>query len=137
MTIPRRARPRFPMDDSWLCSDPMTIVLDYEAASGSTREQGGREEPAAAGVCPGLAADTDRAVFASVTRLTDSAVAVPGRSWRREMSVFCGVVLSIGVLCMLWVYNAKTMPGDVHYAPKAADVSCGAVIAGAPASRTL
>ena len=39
MVDPRCARPRYPLDDSWLFADPMTLAFEYGSVEKSAAEE--------------------------------------------------------------------------------------------------
>ena len=43
MVDPRCARPRYPLDDSWLFADPMTLVFECGTVENSAAEEPDRE----------------------------------------------------------------------------------------------
>ena len=137
MADSRRARPRYPLDDSWLFTDPMSIVLDcgdgepasveeafVAAESGGNRINAEPPDPAA-----------DRGVSRGGRvggTLGGKKAYSPG--WCK---IPIGVALAIGFVCGLSVSGSGTGLETAQNEPVVARQSCEAPAMGTRLLRTL
>ena len=137
MADSRRARPRYPLDDSWLFTDPMSIVHDCEHGEPASAEDefvagesaGNRlnAEP------PNRAADRGVGCGRRVGGPAGGKKAPPPA----RSKIAPAAALAIGFVCGLSVSVPETGPDAAQNEPVAARQSCEAPAMGVRLSRTL
>jgi hypothetical protein len=155
MIDPRCARPRYPLDDSWLFADPMALAFEYGTVESRAPEEPvvehGAYEQTNADTVPDRTAGLGGHVYAPLINdelsvgIAKSCAAFDSRPRvraapadagrvrsRARIAVVAGMALAGGLLCGLWLGVADNGPEFTLYESAVAKLSCEGVPGASP-----
>ncbi|MFT5176343.1 MAG: hypothetical protein ACI8W7_004538 [Gammaproteobacteria bacterium] len=146
MLVRRCSRPRYPLDDSWLFADPMTIALEDRIIAGCSADDGAAAADAVATPLDitvtstaELAPFTPNGLLRGDLRFTfgpwAKGICLPQRD--RWVAIVAAAILTVAVVLSYWSALTKIELQVESNGPALAKMRCGDVAERASASRTL